>query len=70
MADGVNINVDSPQVTAPVTVELKGNSIVESITQGLNDFIDNVRKGSDEALTVVFMGVMFFTAGLYFWRRI
>lgn len=70
MADGVNINVDSPQVTAPVSVELKGNSIVESITQGLNDFIDNVRKGSDEALTVVFMGVMFFTAGLYFWRRI
>ena len=70
MADGVNINVDSPQVTAPVTVELKGNSLVESITQGLNDFIDNVRKGSDEALTVVFMGVMFFTAGLYFWRRI
>ena len=70
MADGININVDSPKVDAPVSVELSGTSIVESITNGLNEFIDNIKKGSDEALTVVFMGVMFFTAGLYFWRRV
>ena len=70
MADGVNINVDSPTVTAPVSVELSGNSIVESITNGLNEFIDNIKKGSDEALTVVFLGAMFFTVGLYFWRRV
>ena len=70
MADGVNINVDSPEITAPVSVELSGTSFVESITNGLNQFVDNIKKGSDEALTVVFLGVMFFTAGLYFWRRV
>ena len=70
MADGVNINVDSPEFTAPVSVELSGTSFVESIQNGLNQFVDNLKKGSDEGLTVVFLGVMFFTAGLYFWRRV
>lgn len=70
MAEGININVDSPEVTAPVSVELSGTSIVESVKNGLNEFVDNIRKGSDEALTVVFMGVMFFSVGLYFWRRV
>jgi hypothetical protein len=70
MADDVNINVDSPKIEAPVSVELSGASIVDSIRNGLNDFVDNIKKGSDEALTVVFLGVMFFTAGLYFWRRV
>ena len=70
MADDVNINVDSPRVEAPVSVELSGISIVEGIRNGLNEFVDNIKKGSDEALTVVFLGVMFFTAGLYFWRRV
>ncbi len=70
MADGVNINVDSPEITAPVSVQLSGTSLVDSVKNGLNEFVDNIRKGSDEALTVVFLGVMFFTAGLYFWRRV
>ncbi len=70
MADGVNINVDSPEITAPVSVQLSGTSFVESIQNGLNQFVDNLKKGSDEGLTVVFLGVMFFTAGLYFWRRV
>tara|TARA_R100000353_G_scaffold175851_2_gene147430 strand:+ start:7688 stop:7900 length:213 start_codon:yes stop_codon:yes gene_type:complete len=70
MADGVNINVDSPEITAPVSVDLSGMSIVDSVRNGLNEFVGNIKKGSDEALTVVFLGVMFFTAGLYFWRRV
>jgi len=70
LADGININVDSPEITAPVSVDLSGTSFVESITNGLNQFVDNLKKGSDEGLTVVFLGVMFFTAGLYFWRRV
>jgi len=70
MVDGVNINVDSPTITAPVSVNLSGTSIIDSARNGLNDFVDNIKKGSDEALTVVFLGVMFFTAGLYFWRRV
>lgn len=70
LADGININVEQPQIEAPVSVDLSGVSIVDSVRNGLNDFIKNVRSGSDEALSVVFLGVMFFTAGLYFWRRV
>ncbi len=70
MADDININVDAPKVDAPVSVNFTGASIVDSVRNGLNEFIDNIKKGSDEALTVVFVSVMFFTAGLYFWRRV
>tara|TARA_R100000353_G_scaffold175896_2_gene147666 strand:- start:1133 stop:1345 length:213 start_codon:yes stop_codon:yes gene_type:complete len=70
MADAININVDSPKVDAPVEVKFTGQSIVDSIRNGINELIDNIKKGSDEALTVVFVGTMFFTVGLYFWRRV
>jgi len=70
MADDVNINVQSPEITAPVQVQLSGTSIVEGVKNGMNEFISNVKSGSDEALTVVFLGVMFFVAGLFFWRRV
>lgn len=70
MADGININVEKPEVQAPVSIELSGTSIVDSMRNGINDFVANVKEGSDEALTVVFVGVMFFVAGLYFWRRV
>lgn len=70
MAEGININVDSPEVQAPVSVELSGTSIVESAKRGINELVSNIREGSDEALTAVFLGVMFFAAGLFFWRRV
>jgi len=70
MADDVNINVDSPEITAPVSVELSGSSIVEGIKNGLNEFVQNIKEGSDEALTAVMLGVMFFAAGLFMWRRV
>jgi len=66
----VNLNVDSPQITAPVSVELSGNSIIDGIKNGMREFTDNVKSGSDEALTAVFLSVMFITAGLFFWRRV
>ena len=70
MADDININVQSPQVSAPVEVKLTGQSIIESVKNGVNELVDNIKKGSDEALTAVFLGVMFFSAGLYLWRRV
>lgn len=70
MADDVNINFDSPNIQAPVELNLSGASIVDSVKNGLNEFVGNVKSGSDEALTVVFLGIMFFTAGLFFWRRV
>jgi len=70
MVDGVNINVESPTISAPISVELSGTSIVDSVRTGLNEFVENIKSGSDEALTAVFLGLMFFTAGLFFWRRV
>ena len=70
MADDLNINLDGATIEAPVQVELSGASIVDGIKNGLNDFVSNVKEGSDEALTVVYLGVMFFVAGLFFWRRV
>lgn len=70
MADDVNINLDNAEITAPVSVELSGQSIIDGVRNGLNDFVKNVKEGSDEALTVVYLGVMFFVAGLFFWRRV
>lgn len=70
MADGININVPGAEIEAPVSVELSGMSIVDSFKNGLKEFVSNVKSGSDEALTAVFLGAMFFTAGLYFWRRV
>lgn len=70
MAEGININVQSPEVQAPVSVELSGMSVVDSVRNGLNEFVNNIKSGSDEALTAVFLGAMFFAAGLFFWRRV
>jgi len=70
MADDLNINVESPTVQAPVSLELGGTSIIDSARNGMNDLIKNIRSGSDEALSAVFLGVMFFTVGLFFWRRV
>lgn len=70
MADDLNINLDGATISAPVQVELSGASIVDGIKNGMNDFVSNVKEGSDEALTVVYLGLMFFVAGLFFWRRV
>jgi len=70
MTEGININVQSPQVDAPISVDFSGVSIVDSVRNGLNEFVCNIKEGSDEALTAVFLGVMFFAAGLFFWRRV
>ena len=70
MADGININVTSPTIEAPVSVDFSGVSIIDSMRNGINDLVGNIKSGSDEALTTVFIGVMLFTAGLFFWRRV
>ena len=70
MADDVVLNVDSPNVQAPVSVNFTGMGIVQSIKHGMDDLIKGVKSGSDEALTAIFLGGMFVVAGLYLWRRV
>ena len=53
MADGININVTSPTIEAPVSVDFSGVSIIDSMRNGINDLVGNIKSGSDEALTTV-----------------
>ena len=72
MADNqININVDSPNVSAPVSIDWSGGgTFVDSLRNWLDDFVNDVKNGADEALTVAFLGAMFFAAGLYLWRKV
>jgi len=70
MADepNVNINVDSPQVDAPV--EVKFGSLFEGLKTTIDGIVDDVKGGSATALTGLFLAVMFVVAGVYVWRRV
>lgn len=68
MANDVNINVDSPDVQAPVSVNF--GSLFEGFKKGIDDLVADVRSGSDEVLTGLFLAGMFVVAGLYLWRRV
>lgn len=66
----INVNVDAPTVEAPISLELTGQSIIDSIRNSINDLVKSIRSGSDEALTVLMLGAMFVVAGVYVWRRV
>lgn len=66
----INVDVQSPKVDAPIAIEFQGVGIVQSIKSGIDGLVEDIRSGSDEALTVVFVGVIFVVAGVYLWRRI
>ena len=66
--DTININVDSPQVDAPVAVNFGG--LFEGLKATIDDIVNDVRGGSDEAMTGLFLAAMFVVAGVYVWRRV
>ena len=70
MADepNININVDSPQVDAPVDVQF--GSLFEGLRDTIDGIVDDVKSGSATALTGLFLAVMFVVAGVYIWRRV
>ena len=70
MTDDVILNVPEAQIDAPVTVEISGVGIIQSIKGGLKDLHDSVKSGSDEVITAIFLSGMFVVAGLYLWRRV
>lgn len=68
MADDILINVDSPQVDAPVAVQF--GSLFEGLKDSIDGIVDDVKSGSATALTGLFLAVMFVVAGVYVWRRV
>ncbi len=68
MADDILINVDSPQVDAPVDVQF--GSLFEGLKESIDGIVDDVKSGSATALTGLFLAVMFVVAGVYVWRRV
>jgi len=63
-----NINVQSPQVDAPVSVEF--GSLFEGLKTTMDGIIDDIRGGSANALTGLMLGAMFVIAGVYLFRRV
>ena len=70
MADepNININVDSPEVDAPVSVQF--GSLFEGLRDTIDSIVDDVKDGSSTAITGLFLAAMFVVAGVYVWRRV
>lgn len=66
--DTININVESPEVQAPVAVNFGG--LFEGLKATIDDIVNDVRDGSDEAMTGLFLAAMFIVAGVFVWRRV
>jgi len=68
MADDVNISVESPQVDAPVSINFGG--IFTDFKTAIDKLVDDVKGGSETAMTGVFLALMFVTVGIYVWRKV
>jgi len=70
MADDVVINVESPTVSAPVTIDASFENFFAGFRRVFDDMVNDVKSGSDEAITGLFLGGMFLIVGVYLWRRV
>ena len=72
MADSIAeiINVDSPQIDAPVTLDINLGGIFTDIKATLDKIVNDVRTGDSYALTGLFLAGMFVFAGVYLWRKV
>lgn len=66
--DTININVESPDVDAPVAVNFGG--LFTGLKETIDGIVTDVRSGSDEAMTGLFLAAMFVVAGIFVWRRV
>lgn len=64
----IKINIDAPQVDAPVSVNFGG--IFTDFKTAVDDLVQDVKGGSATAMTGVFLAAMFVIAGIYVWRRV
>lgn len=71
MAEGQTIiNVDSPQVDAPVDVSFNFKGLYTDIKDSIDNVVDDIKSGSDEAIAALFLAGMFIFAGVFLWRRV
>ena len=66
--DTININVESPEVDAPVSVNFGG--LFEGFRATIDEIVDDVKSGSATAMTGLFLATMFVVARIYVWRRV
>jgi hypothetical protein len=68
MADPITINVQSPMVDAPVSVNLGG--ILSGFRESVDDLVDDVKSGDSNVLSGLFLALMFLVVGVYVWRKV
>jgi len=64
----LNINIESPQVDAPVSINFDG--IFGGIRDSLDKLVDDFRGGSVVAITGIMLAAMFLIGGIYVWRKV
>lgn len=69
-SDELVVNIDSPQIDAPVLVDVNVAGLVSDITSSINKLVDDIKSGSDEAITAIFLAGMFIFAGVILWRQV
>jgi hypothetical protein len=71
MAIGDSVQVDNVAVEAPVNVSISSQgSLVDSVVNFVNGSIDKIRRADDEAMTILFMGVMLGLTFRILWRSV
>ena len=69
MADGdlppINIEGD-----IPITVDVSLGGLFSGVRDDLTDLVNKVKSGSDEAITVIALSLMFIAAGVVIYRAL
>lgn len=70
MADDVNFNLDTDALSIPISVGIGAGGFIESLRDWSDNTINNIRSGNDEAMTGIFLTLMFAAAVIFLWRRV
>lgn len=54
----------------PVNVSVSFGNIFDGIGKSLDDFVAKIKSGSDEAITILTLSVMFVVAGVVIYRAL
>ena len=64
----INFIVESPQVDAPISLNFGG--LFTDLKKSIDDIVNDIKSGSDEAITGLFLAGMFVFAGIFLWRKV
>ncbi len=70
MADDVNFNLDTDALSIPISVGIGSGGFIDSLRDWSGNTINNIRSGNDEAMTGIFLTLMFAATVIFLWRKV